>query len=96
VGLPGTGLSKKGLDSDHSLTRFATDIEAIIDHVGARNVVLVGHSIGGMTIQSLVRDRPDFVKRTVAGIILLNTTYTNPIRTTFAAGFFKGGPLDHS
>lgn len=41
----------------------------------------MGHSIGGMTIQTLVRDDPDFINVYVAGLVLLNTTYTNPLRT---------------
>jgi pimeloyl-ACP methyl ester carboxylesterase len=46
-----------------------------------RPVILIGHSIGGMTIQTLARDMPDLIRRRVVGVILLNTTYTNPLHT---------------
>ncbi len=43
--------------------------------------MLVGHSIGGMTIQTLARDHPELFGREVVGVVLLNTTYTNPLKT---------------
>ena len=75
--LPGLGRSKGKI----GLETFAADLRSIINLDNAGKVVLVGHSIGGMTIQTLVRDDPDFVKRRVAGIVLLNTTHTNTLRT---------------
>ena len=78
--LPGLGRSKPGRENE-TLERFATDLEAIIVHAGESPCVLVGHSIGGMTIQTLARDRAAFVKERVAGIVLVNTTYTNPLKT---------------
>jgi pimeloyl-ACP methyl ester carboxylesterase len=75
--LPGMGRSKGKID----LTSFAADLETVIEVAGAERPVVVGHSIGGMTIQTLVRDDPAFVDSHVAGIVLLNTTYTNPLRT---------------
>lgn len=45
-----------------------------------RPAVLVGHSIGGRTIQTLLRDRSALRGR-ISGVVLLNTTFTNPLRT---------------
>jgi pimeloyl-ACP methyl ester carboxylesterase len=75
--LPGMGRSQGKID----LTSFAADLKAVIEVAGAARAIVVGHSIGGMTIQTLVRDDPGFVDSRVAGIVLLNTTYTNPLRT---------------
>ena len=75
--LPGMGRSKGKID----LESFAVDLCAVTELAGGRKAVLVGHSIGGMTIQTLVRDDPAFVDAYVAGIVLLNTTHTNPLRT---------------
>ena len=83
--LPGMGRSKGEID----LKSFALDLRATIELVGERPVVLVGHSIGGMTIQTLVRDDPKFVERHVAGIVLLNTTYTNPLRTMILSPLWR-------
>lgn len=87
--LPGLGKSRRGADGSVDPARFASDLQAVIGHVGAKDVVLIGHSIGGMTIQTLVRDAPDYVREHVAGIVLLNTTYTNPIETAVGSGIFK-------
>lgn len=76
--LPGLGLSKPGRGGI-TLEGFAEDLKALVDHVGGRPV-LVGHSIGGMTIQTLLRDDPHFQSR-LEGVVLLNTTFTNPLRT---------------
>ncbi|MDB5421017.1 MAG: hypothetical protein JWR59_964 [Brevundimonas sp.] len=78
--LPGLGRSKVK-PSGVTLPAFAQDLRQVIEFTGAPKVILVGHSIGGMTIQTLVRDQPDFVRDHVAGIVLINTTYTNPLRT---------------
>lgn len=87
--LPGLGKSRRGVDGHVDPARFAVDLQAVMDFVGAKNAVLIGHSIGGMTIQTLVRDAPDQVLRNVAGIVLLNTTFTNPIETVAGSAIFK-------
>lgn len=80
--LPGLGKSRLGKDKRVTLPRMAEDLRAVVAaHAGDRGVILVGHSIGGMTIQTLARDHPDMFGREVAGVVLLNTSYTNPLRT---------------
>jgi pimeloyl-ACP methyl ester carboxylesterase len=86
--LPGLGLSKAGR-TGVSLSAFAADLRTVVEHVGKTPVILVGHSIGGMTIQTLARDAPEFLRDRVAGIVLVNTTYTNPLRTMILSGFLK-------
>ncbi|MDB5452228.1 MAG: alpha/beta hydrolase, partial [Caulobacteraceae bacterium] len=76
--LPGLGKSKLAPDREVSLERYADELAALTRLSGASPAVLVGHSIGGMIIQTLVRDRPEALDR-VAGVVLLNTTYTNPL-----------------
>jgi pimeloyl-ACP methyl ester carboxylesterase len=78
--LPGLGRSRVKSDGV-SLPAFATALRHVVEASTSDRVVLVGHSIGGMTIQTLVRDQPDFVRDRVAGIVLINTTYTNPLKT---------------
>ncbi|WP_369062446.1 alpha/beta hydrolase [Caulobacter sp. 73W] len=85
--LPGLGLSKPG-QGGITLEGFADDLKALVDHVGGRPV-LVGHSIGGMTIQTLLRDDPRFQDR-LAGVVLLNTTFTNPLRTMVCGRLLLG------
>jgi pimeloyl-ACP methyl ester carboxylesterase len=78
--LPGLGKSRAGRGRDIDLSHFAQDLKAVIDSLDGP-VVLVGHSIGGMTIQTLARDYPAVLVARVAGVVLVNTTYTNPLRT---------------
>jgi pimeloyl-ACP methyl ester carboxylesterase len=79
--LPGLGRSKLPKDRALSLDDFASDLATVIEQAGDRPMVLVGHSIGGMTIQTLARDNPALFARRVAGVVLLNTTFTNPLKT---------------
>lgn len=63
---------------------FARDLAFLVDQAEGRPV-LVGHSIGGMVIQTLLRDRPEMMER-LAGVVFLNTTYTNPLKTMAMSG----------
>ncbi|WP_164730628.1 alpha/beta fold hydrolase [Pelagibacterium montanilacus] len=78
--LPGMGRSKSV--NPISLSGFAEELRRLIGkRSSGEPVVLVGHSIGGMTIQTLAQEHPELFTREVAGIVLLNTTYTNPLKT---------------
>lgn len=79
--LPGLGRSRPASSEGIALPVFAQDLRSVIEWTGAPSVVVVGHSIGGMTIQTLARDTPDFFSERIAGAVLLNTTYTNPLKT---------------
>ncbi len=83
--LPGLGRSKVK-PAGVTLPAFAEDLRRVVMSSGDGPVVLVGHSIGGMTIQTLARDHPEFVRDRVAGVVLINTTYTNPLRTMIFSG----------
>ena len=88
--LPGLGLSGQPGDGRYSLERMAGDLRAVLDATaGGSPVVLLGHSIGGMTILTLCRLFPELLGRQVAGIILVNTTHTMPLNTVFAGGLLR-------
>ncbi|WP_162148411.1 alpha/beta fold hydrolase [Asticcacaulis sp. YBE204] len=78
--LPGMGMSKPGEDGVN-LPAFAANLKHLIEQVSYDKVILVSHSIGGMTTQTLARDYPEFFEARVAGVVLLNTSYTNPLKT---------------
>lgn len=86
--LPGLGGSRPPALSAISLDLFAGDLATILKTVDSP-VILVGHSIGGMTIQTLLRDDPDLVRGKVAGLALVNTTYTNPLKTMALSGLAR-------
>jgi pimeloyl-ACP methyl ester carboxylesterase len=77
--LPGMGRSRPGAPDRVNLVAFAEDLAGLLKTCG-QPAVLVGHSIGGMTIQTLLRDHPHLASR-IAGVVLLNTTHTNPLET---------------
>lgn len=85
---PGMGLSKKPDDNDFRLETMAADLDAVIGFAGDRRVVLVGHSIGGMIALTYCKTAPERIARTLAGLVLVHTTYTNPVRTTSLAPLY--------
>jgi pimeloyl-ACP methyl ester carboxylesterase len=88
--LPGLGLSGQPADGRYSLEGMARDLKAVLDATaGGRPVVLVGHSIGGMTVLTFCRLFPELLGREVAGIVLVNTTYTMPLNTILAGGLLR-------
>lgn len=74
------GLGRSTLRGPLTLEAMAENLRVVIASAG-RPVILVGHSIGGMTIQTLARDHPELFGREVRGVVLINTTHTNPLRT---------------
>jgi pimeloyl-ACP methyl ester carboxylesterase len=64
-------------------------LAAVIAWSGASRVLVVGHSIGGMTIQTLARDNPGLFGSVIAGVVLVNTTYTNPLKTIVLPRFMQ-------
>lgn len=86
--LPGTGRSKPPADGAVGPEAFAPQLARVVEQAGGP-VFLVGHSIGGMTIQTLARQRPDLIGGTVVGVALLDTTFTNPLRTMILSGLVQ-------
>lgn len=74
------GLGKSRASAPVTLERLAAGLDAVIAWADSDSFALVGHSIGGMTIQTLARDKPAALHG-ARGAILINTTYTNPLRT---------------
>jgi pimeloyl-ACP methyl ester carboxylesterase len=83
--LPGLGRSCLPHGGRVDLADYATDLAFLVEQAEGGRPVLVGHSLGGMTIQTLLRDRPEIMER-LAGLVLLNTTYTNPLKTMALSG----------
>jgi len=80
--LPGLGKSGEPQDRDFSLDRLAQDLRSVVATANGKPVILVGHSIGGMINLTFCRLFPDQLGRQVVGIIQVDTSYTNPVKTT--------------
>ena len=84
----GHGLSSPKGDSDYTIARLALDLLAVIDDAGLEEVVIVGHSVGGMVAQQLCLDYPEQQGDRVKGLVLLNTTYGPAIETVLGGAAF--------
>ncbi|WP_370123174.1 alpha/beta fold hydrolase [Streptacidiphilus sp. MAP12-33] len=61
-----------------SIDQLGADLGAVIDAVAPTGpLVLVGHSMGGMTVMALADQRPELFAERVAGVALLGTTAGN-------------------
>jgi pimeloyl-ACP methyl ester carboxylesterase len=86
--LPGLGRSARPTNQDYSLEKLSRDLEAVLRLAGERPAILLGHSIGGMITLTFCRLFPEALPARVRAIALVQTTYTNPVRTTKMAGVF--------
>lgn len=72
---PGHGRSGRLHAGDYELTAQADALRAVLDATTpAGPVVLVGHSMGGMTIMALAERHPDLFAGRVAGTVLIATS----------------------
>jgi len=71
----GHGRSRRGRVRNPSIDQLGRDLGTVLDRaVPPGPVVLLGHSMGGMTIMSLARQRPELFGPRVAGVFLLATS----------------------
>ncbi len=57
----GHGLSEAGR-TPYSMAMLASDLAALLDHIGAREAIVCGVSVGGLIAQQLYALRPDLVQ----------------------------------
>ena len=69
----GHGESTVG-ESGHSIDNLADDMRSLLEALDLHDAVLVGHSMGGMGVQSFVIRHPDIARDRVAGIVLMSTS----------------------
>jgi pimeloyl-ACP methyl ester carboxylesterase len=79
--MPGMGRSTRPSNKDFSLTKIAADLQAVIEHSGAKDPILWGHSMGGMAILTFLAKNRDANRPQIKAAILEHTTYTNPVKT---------------
>ncbi len=84
--LPGLGRSTRPTNRDYSMENLSRHLEAVLALAGDQPAILLGHSIGGMITLTFCRLFPKALGDRVRAIALVQTTYTNPVRTTNMAG----------
>jgi non-heme chloroperoxidase len=77
----GHGASTRGT-APLAVETLAHDLEAVLAATDVRDVVLAGHSMGGMTIMSLATYRPDVLRERAKAAVLVSTAATS----------LRGGP----
>jgi len=71
----GHGRSEAGARGSARIPRLGADLEAVLEaHVPEGPVVLVGHSMGGMTLMSLAKLRPELFGTRIVGVGLVATS----------------------
>jgi len=86
--LRGHGRSGPAARGTTSIARVAEDLRTVIEATSADlPVVLVGHSLGGMTIMALAELEPSLFDSRVAGVVFVNTAAGDLHRVTL--GFPK-------
>jgi pimeloyl-ACP methyl ester carboxylesterase len=70
------GRSGRSAAEHVSIGQLGQDLDAVLAATapGAGPVVLVGHSMGGMTIMALADERPELFGTKVIGVVLISTT----------------------
>lgn len=86
--LRGHGMSQPKGDDEFTIERLAEDLKYVISDAGLDEVVLVGHSIGGMIALDLCRLHPDLMGDPIKGLVLMNTTHRPALETLIG-----GAPL---
>jgi pimeloyl-ACP methyl ester carboxylesterase len=72
----GHGESRVGT-TGHSLDNLADDLRTVLEELDLHDVVLVGHSMGGMSVQAFAIRHPDVLADRVCGLVLLSTSSHN-------------------
>lgn len=78
VDLRGHGRSRAG-DDGFGLHLLAADLRTALEALDLRDAIVVGHSMGGMTLMQFCGDHPDALDERVAGVVFLATAPVVPL-----------------
>ncbi len=69
------GRSSRSLAETNTIDQLGRDLASVLDAAAPEGpIVLVGHSMGGMTIMQLALDRPELFGTRIRGVALLSTS----------------------
>jgi pimeloyl-ACP methyl ester carboxylesterase len=80
---PGHGWSTNGTVADNGIDRQADTIAGLMDKVGIKSAIIVGHSFGGSVAASFILGHPDKAK----GVVFLSAA-THPWPGCSVAGYY--------
>lgn len=72
----GHGASEEAVSGDYSIEALGRDLSAVLESTVQRDepVLVVGHSMGGMTLLSYVEQYPESLVDRIAGAVLMSTS----------------------
>lgn len=76
VDLRGHGGSEPGEDG-FGLHRLGADVATLLETLDLHDAIVVGHSMGGMTVMTFCRDHPEVLAERVAGVAFVATSPDN-------------------
>jgi 3-oxoadipate enol-lactonase len=88
-----------------SIDQLADDVRTVIEDLDLRDLVVVGHSMGGMALLAFALRHPDVLAARVRGIVLMSTAACLDLHriplvpasmAAFAAGFVRSGAWSRS
>ncbi|GLW96277.1 alpha/beta hydrolase [Microtetraspora sp. NBRC 16547] len=68
------GLSARAEPADCTIDRLGEDLALVVEELVPGPCVLVGHSMGGMTIMALAERRPELFGEKIRGVALISTS----------------------
>jgi pimeloyl-ACP methyl ester carboxylesterase len=81
----GHGSSALG-ESGFSVDNLGDDVRSVVERLDLRDAVLVGHSMGGIAVQSFLLRHPEVAAERIKGVVLLSTLARVPLSGPRAAG----------
>ena len=81
----GHGESTVG-DSGFSVDNLGDDLRTVVERLDLRDAILVGHSMGGIAVQSFLIRYPEIAAERIKGVVLLSTLARVPLSGARAAG----------
>ncbi|MGI8755520.1 MAG: alpha/beta fold hydrolase [Acidimicrobiales bacterium] len=85
--LRGHGRSQAGTDG-YGLGPLAADVATLLEALDLHDAIVVGHSMGGMTLMEFCGDHPAVLAERVAGLVFLATA-ANAVVPPYAAGLLR-------
>jgi len=79
------GRSARAAGGDLSSVAFGQDLAAVIESVGGGPVILVGHSMGAMSMLAMAETRPDLFDEPVAGVVFVGSAASDLVRGAFGS-----------
>ena len=77
----GHGDSECG-DSGHSIANLAEDVRTVLERMDLRDAILVGHSMGGISLQAFASQYSEVAAERVRGMVLVSS-----LAKTYLSGF---------